>query len=333
MLDLETVLRDGLNDADAGWNMGSLGAIAEFHHVRSDPPAPAVASLEQGTTRGAIRIDTLKGVRPVAYEGVSAKSHRWMQAVVLCLPEDEARMNGRDVLTELGADQGAIRDEDQNGVLFDMGLGQPQLDFCIRTTDADLLEVLRAQEGRSLLEPGNPAMGAILKAHPHRVALTRLGRVEVYQMIGGPDTGGKSPEGPHTHVLPQFLRVKRTHAASTPVPKGWSPCCSFHPKSPVTGRMGEDKEFDANAFDAFQVLLSEWGPDQYVSQKQDVWAAITNAERPDTWTQPADLTARAGLRNAIRQWRRQNGDTDLAKQWSDMFDTGDVGTEVENPGH
>lgn len=333
MLKLETVLRNGLNDPDAGWNMGSLGAIAEFHHVAGDPPAPDAQTLQQGTTRGAIRIETLEGVKPVAYEALSAKSHRWMQAVALCLPEEDARMNGRDVLTELGPDAAAIRDEDRTGVLFDMGLGQPQLDFCIRTSDEDLLAVLRAQEGRSLLEPGNPAMGAILKAHPHRVALTRLGRVEVYQMIGGPDTGGKSPEGPHTHVLPQFLRVKRTHSASTPIPDGWVPCCSFHPKSPVMGRLGQDIDFDRDAFDAFQTLLSEWGPDAYLRQKEDVWSALLQAVEPSQWTVPENLTARAGLRNAIRQWCRQHGDSDLVANWAEQFDQGEQGTEVENPGH
>ncbi|MEL6648634.1 MAG: hypothetical protein AAFQ05_13225, partial [Pseudomonadota bacterium] len=79
MLQLESVLRDGLNDPDAGWNMGSLGAIAEFHHVAGDPPAPEARALEQSTSRGAIRIDTLEGVKPVAYETLSAKSHRWIQ--------------------------------------------------------------------------------------------------------------------------------------------------------------------------------------------------------------------------------------------------------------
>ncbi|MEL7279096.1 MAG: hypothetical protein AAGK79_01980 [Pseudomonadota bacterium] len=333
MLQLESVLRDGLNDPDAGWNMGSLGAIAEFHHVAGDPPAPEARALEQSTSRGAIRIDTLEGVKPVAYETLSAKSHRWIQAVALCLPEAVARMNGREVLTELGPDRQAIRDEDRGSVLFDMGLGQPQLDFCIRTEDDALLDVLRKQEGRSLLEPGNPAMGAILKAHPHRIALTRLGRVEVYQMIGGPDTGGKSPEGPHTHVLPQYLRVKRTHAASTPIPQSWSPCCSLHPKSPVMGRLGEDKPFDADAFEAFQQMLSAWGPDQYVRQKRDVWAAIGAATSPETWERPENLIARAGTRNAIRQWCRQHGESDLALAWSERFDTGDEDTQVENPGH
>lgn len=333
MLQLETVLRNGLNDPDAGWNMGSLGAIAEFHHVAGDPPAPQATTLQQGTEKGAIRIETLDGVRPVAYETLSAKSHRWIQAVALCLPEDAARMHGRDVLTELGQDTDAIRKEDQDAILFDMGLGQPQLDFCIRTADEALIRVIRAQEGRSLLEAGNPAMGAILKAHPHRVALTRLGRVEVYQMIGGPDTGGKSPEGPHTHVLPQYLRVKRTHAASTPIPKGWSPCCSFHPKSPVIGRLGEDKAFDADAFDAFQALLAQWGPERYVRQKRDVWAALAASTDARTWNTPDDLTERAGLRNAIRQWSRQHGSSALTKAWGARFDHSDDGTEVENPGH
>lgn len=333
MLQLETVLRNGLNDPDAGWNMGSLGAIAEFHHVAGDPVTPEAKTLQQGTSRGAIRIDTLEGVKPVAYETLSAKSHRWLQAVALCLPEEDARMNQRTVLTELGPDTAAIRAEDRDGVLFDMGLGQQQLDFCIRTSDPALLKLLRAQDRRSLMEQGNPAMGAILSAHPHRVALTRLGRVEVYQMIGGPDTDGKSPEGPHTHVLPQLMRVKRTHAASTPIPKGWVPCCGFHPKSPVMGRLGEDKSFDEAAFDAFQILLSEWGPEDYVTQKRDVWSALTEAVRPEGWDRPDSLTKRSGLRNAIRQWRRQKGDSDLVSAWAYKFDHGDEGTEPENPGH
>ncbi|MEM8775588.1 MAG: hypothetical protein AAGF53_11185, partial [Pseudomonadota bacterium] len=184
-----------------------------------------------------------------------------------------------------------------------------------------------------LMEHGNPTMGAILEAHPHRVALTRLGRVEVYQMIGGPDTGGKSPEGPHTHVLPQLIRVKRTHATSTPIPKGWTPCCGFHPKSPVMGRLGEDKDFDAVAFNAFQSLLSEWGPDDYMRQKQDVWLALGQSLEPNEWQAPVTTIARAGLRNAIRQWRRRKGDSDLLLAWAQKFDTGDEDTEIENPGH
>lgn len=57
--------------------------------------------------------------------------------------------------------------------------------------------ILRANAGRSRFDPGNPASDAMRRAYPHRVALTRIGRIEVFQEIGGPDTGGVSPAGPH----------------------------------------------------------------------------------------------------------------------------------------
>ncbi|MEQ8899376.1 MAG: hypothetical protein RID23_20045 [Roseovarius sp.] len=313
--------------------MGSFGAIAEFHHVAGDAAPPRARTLEQGTTRGAIRIDRLDGVRPVAYETLSPKTHRWTQGLALCLPEAEAAMHRRDVLTELGPDAGAIRTEDREAVLFDMGLAQPQVDFCIRTADKALLQVLRAHAGRSLFEADNPAMPAILKAHPHRVALTRLGRVEVYQMIGGPDTGGTSPEGPHTHVLPKLLRAGRTHSANTPIPEGWVPCAGFHPKSPVMGRLGEDKSFDEPAFVAFQALLALWGPEDYTAQKTRVWQALDAGAPPDEWQEPGARLARAGLRNAIRQWRRRHGDSDLVAAWFQSFDRGEGEADPENPGH
>lgn len=333
MQHLEAVLKDGLNDPNAGWNMGSFGAIAEFHHVAGDAPATEASVLLQVTSRGGIRIDILDGVRPVAYETLSPKSHRWTQAVSLCLPEDAASMNQREVLTELSPDADAIREKDRDAILFDMGLAQPQVDFCIRTADPTLLETLRSNIGHSLFEQENPAMDAILKAHPHRVALTRLGRVEVYQMIGGPDTGGTSPEGPHTHVLPKLLLANRTHSANTPIPQGWVPCCGFHPDSPVMGRRGEDKDFDEAAFHAFQSLLSVWGPEDYVEQKQRVWAAIGQGRGPESWTEPDTRVGRAGLRNAIRQWRRQHGDNSLLNAWAVAFDRGDADADPENPGH
>ena len=44
-------------------------------------------------------------------------------------------------------------------------------------------------------------MAVILAASPHRVFVSRVGRIEVFQAI--PSANGKSPEGPHTHVLPK----------------------------------------------------------------------------------------------------------------------------------
>ncbi|OED50587.1 hypothetical protein AB838_01370 [Rhodobacteraceae bacterium (ex Bugula neritina AB1)] len=333
MPELQQVLKDALMQEDCGWNMGSFGAIAEFHHVYGDPAPQEYAGLIQVTSRGGVRIDDLEGVRPVAYETLSPKPHRWTQAVSLCLPHDAAAMNQRGALTALGSDDDALRDEDRGAQLFDMGLGQYQADFCIRTGDPELLEILNENAGRSLFEHGNPAMAAILKHHPHRVLLTRLGRVEVYQMIGGPDTGGKSPEGPHTHVLPKLLRAERTHSANTPIPEGWVPCCGVHPENPVIGRLGEDKIFNRAAFDAFQKLLSTWGAEAYCQGKQAVWELLETEIPAEDAVEPDTREGRAGWRNGIRQWRVLHGPNRLTEAYAERFDRGTEQTDPENPGH
>ena len=334
--DLDTIVARGLTDPETGWNMGSFGAIAEFHHVGDEAPPLITTPGVQVTARGGVRIARLSGVRPLAYELLSPRPHRWSQTVALCLPEAEAMMHRRKVLTDLGPDDGALRDADRGAVLFDMGLDQPQVDFCIRTADPDLLAVLIANTGRSLFDHDNPAMMAILKAHPHRVALTRIGRVEVYQKIGGPDTGGVSPEGPHTHVLPKLLRAGRTHSANAPIPAGLVPCANFHPSNPVIGRMGEDRELDRAAFNSFQTLLNAWGPDDYRDAKAAVWKALSAGRGPDGHTAPASRVARTGLRNGLRQWRRLHGDSALLSTWTQAFDAvaeDDPDAETEKLGH
>lgn len=317
---LQTRLQDALSDPESGWHMGSFGAIAEFHHVAGEPPPEPETRLCQVTHRGGIQFSCLEGVRPVAHETLSRRRDQWHQGLALCLPRAEVAMNQRGVLTELGADRAALRERDRHALLFDMGLSQLQVDFCIRTADPDLIATLREAEGRSLMAQDNPAMGAILAAHPHRVALTRLGRVEVYQLIGGPDTGGEAPEGPHTHVLPKLLATGRTHSANTPIPEGWVPCAGWHPASPVSNRLGEDKPFDPAAFEAFQALLRDWGPADYVQAKEAARAAMNAGESPEAHPEAGTRLGRSGVRNAIRQARRQYGHTRLLERWSAVFD-------------
>ncbi len=333
MRDLQETLKDALQDVETGWNMGSFGAIAEFHHVAGDPEPIAREGLMQVTNRGGIRLDRIEGVQPVAYETLSPKPHRWSQAVALCLPEAEAGMSRRTVLTDLGPDAEAIRREDRGAHLFDMGLAQPQVDFCVRTADPDLIALLQSQAGRSLFEADNPAMGAILKAHPHRVALTSIGRVEVYQMIGGPDTGGKSPEGPHTHVLPKLLRAGRTHSANTPIPESWVPCGYFHPENPVIGRLGENKPLNRAAYDAFQRLLEAWGAEGYMAGKAALGRCLDRYVPAEDAIEPATREGRSGWRNALRQVRVIEGRSTLLDAYVARFDRDGDLAEKEQPGH
>lgn len=348
MADMETtreLLAGALADAGAGWAIGSFGAIAEFHQTDGEPVAVDDAGdLARATRRGGIRIelDALPAMRLVAYEMLSPKPHRWSQGIALCLDEPASRRQRRAVLTELGPDEGAIRAEDRDGILFDMGLAQPQIDFCVRASDPELLDVLWAACGRSLFEPGNPAMGEILKRHPHRVAVSNLGRAEVYQKIGGAETGGVSPVGPHTHVLPQLLKSGRTHSANTPIPEGLIPCGSLFPASPVMGPLGEDTDFDPARFETFQRLLAAYGPAEYVAAKSALRAAVEQGEAPETFAEPGTRLARTAVRNMLRQLSRladHRGDAALADRvaaWRRRFDStpDPAGDDDEDaPGH
>ncbi|WP_068302642.1 hypothetical protein [Pararhodobacter sp. CCB-MM2] len=310
-----------LADPGTGWSMGSFGAIAEFRHEPEEPAATKL--LERTTARGGICLSLPSELQPVACETVSPRAGRWGQALMLCLPTGAATMSQRTVLTELGPDRDALRAEDRDAVLFDMGLGQTQVDFCIRTCDRNLLRVLRAKTGRSLMEQGNPALPAVLAAHPHRVALTRLGRVEVFQKIGGPDTGGVSPSGPHTHVLPQLLRAGRTHSANQTIPPGLVPCAGLYPASPFTDGEGHEKPFDPAAARAWAWLYDRFAPADLVLLKAELAQHLRAGVTPDVLIMPEGRDQRRALRVGLRQASREGAyDEALVRLWSLMHDGG-----------
>ena len=278
------LLRGMLDDPEAAWSLGSFGAIAEF--VRD--PDEAVSPLPDGrlglaTARGAIALAPEPGLRPFAYE--TAFAGGWNHAVALCLPEATCAMAGRTVVTELGPDAEAARPEDQEAILFDLGLGLRAVDACVRTADPDTLAGLRAGLGRPLFAPGSPTGPGLVAASPHRVFLTRIGRIEVFTPIPGP--GGASPEGPHTHILPKLLLAGRTHAATTPIPAGFVPCGALHPAHPYKDALGQRIPFRRERHDAFQRLLDAWGEPALVAAKR---AAEAGRDAPgDTGLRRRDL--------------------------------------------
>ncbi len=342
MTDLGALLRRHLSNWQSGWSMGTFGAIAEFHQDEGEHAVIDMPDIfTRATKRGAIRLDasTFPQVVPVAYETLSPKRHRWSQALALCFPKANARRAARAVLTELGPDDGAIRGIDRTGILFDMGLSLPQCDFCIRTSDPKLLGILRANLGRSLFEHGNAAMSAIPTAHPHRVALTNIGRIEVYQKIGGPDTGGVSPPGPHTHLLPKLLQTGRTHSANTPIPQGLVPLASLHPGNPVIGPMGEERAFDRSLQDDFQTMLELYGVNDVFNLKRRVRLAIDNGVDASAFAYTPDRFSRAAIRLALRQSEHEAKAADDAdrleriRRWQAAHEGLDEMAEDDAPGH
>jgi hypothetical protein len=293
--DITGFLAAQMADAETQWSVGTFGALAEF--ARDASESAELSSLSAVTARGAIRLEPLAQMRLVAFETTTKDS--WNHRIALCLPEDGCAMNGRSVLTELGPDTQALRAQERAAVLFDLGLGALQVDCCVRVSDSTVAAQLRAHCGHSVFDAGNPAMGIILAANPHRVFMSRLGRIEVFQPIPPPD--GKSPEGPHTHVLPALLRHRRTHAATEPIPAGFVPCAHLYPAHPARDAMGRSQPFDRTRHDAFQAMLRAFGDPRFVTLKQHVTDAVLSGADPSAVAVTDQRFVRTNIRVTLRQ--------------------------------
>ncbi len=316
--DLLNYLADHLTDVETVWSVGTFGAIAEFTRDAEETSAldRAADAISVMTAPGGIRIEAHEALRPIASESLTAQS--WSQRVALCVPEEACAMNQRTVLSEIGPDHDALREQDRAAILFDLGLGALQIDACIRSSDSAVVAALRHQAGQSLFAPDNGAMGVILAANPRRVFLSRAGRVEVFQPIPPPD--GKSPDGPHTHVLPRLLRHKRTHAATEAVPAGWVPCARFYPRHPLRDAFGHRRSFQSERHAAFQMILTRYGDPQLVEVKRRIIEAVVAGERPPEVGIAADRFARAAVRVALRQLQAAEPSSPALAAWLSAHD-------------
>ena len=311
------LLQREISNPDTQWSLGSFGAIAEFSRDHGEPvrlvqSAEAVAAV---TPRGGIALKPRTAMRPFASEGITKTG--WNQRIALCLPQGDCAMNQRVALTEIGPDHEALREEDRNSVLFDLGLGALQADFCVRIGDRSLAAGLREHAGRAVFDPGNPAMAMILAANPHRVFISRLGRIEVYQPI--PPPSGKSPEGPHTHVLARLLQSRRTHPATEPVPEGWVPCAHLYPPHPARDGLGEARPFDAMHHHAFQRVMAACGDPASLATKRRVVDAVLAGEPPTAVA--SDRHGRTSVRIALRQMKSQGYASAALTAWLASFDS------------
>jgi hypothetical protein len=302
-----------LTDAEASFAIGTFGAIAEFHRA---PEEPVVLSANAAVTRrGGIRLLLEGEVRAVAWERPAA-GDGWTHGIALCLSAKHGAMSARTDLTELGPDSGALREEDRDAVLFDLGIGAPHCDFCVRTSDPEILRILRSATGRPALAAG--LFGELGAMSPDRVITSRLGRVEVSTPIPAPR--GRTPDGPHTHLLPDLLKHRRTHSATVPLPPGTVPGAEIFPPNAIRDEHGTPRPFNAARHDSFQKLFSVYGAPGSVEAKRDTVAAVRACKPPHDV--PAYSRAqRLARRVALRQLRQTDGPSPSLEAWRKAFDS------------
>ncbi len=314
--EVRALLERYLADPHSGWSIGALGALAEFHRAVSEPARVDVEALSVCTERGALRISPHPATVPLAYELPTEHPERWQHGAVFCLPAEAARRAMRRVLTDAGPDIEAVHERGRGARLFDLGLGACNADAYVRTSDADLIRAFEPCLGRPLLEPGNPALAAVKARSPHRVFVSALGRIEVYQPI--PAGNASSPEGPHTHVLPELLASERTHPPEIPVPAGYVPCLHLHPPGPFRRSNGRAR-FNADAYRSFQKLMERWGDARYRRARRRVMDAVRSGRGPDGDDRPRTATELLALRVSLRQLRHVDGDSECLARWRASF--------------
>lgn len=207
------LVRRHLGEAANGWSVGTWGAIGEFQYDAGEPGlAVDLATLSVTSPRGALHIDDLGTATAFALVDEDGRTRE----IAFCTPLSGAR---RETVTEL--DRG----------LFDLGIGAPHIDMLVRLADGDdeTLAALREGLGKPLLGPGNPAGPAIARASPTRIFASALARLEVHQPI--PPPGGKSPEGPHSHLLPHLLKEGQPRAPGSVLPAGLHCGLSLYPRT------------------------------------------------------------------------------------------------------
>jgi hypothetical protein len=211
--DPRAILRRHLAEPSSGWSVGTWGAIGEFQYDAGEPGLEIdLDALSVQTARGALRIASLDDVRPFGLVDDGGCTRE----IAFCTPRMGAQRTQIEIIDEL---------------TFDLGVGAPHVDMLVRFRPADVEEVciLRAASGKSLFAPDNPAGAAVARSSPTRILASRVARLEVHQPI--PPPGGRSPEGPHTHLLPKFLEEGRAHRPGSPLPAGLYCGLSLYPRT------------------------------------------------------------------------------------------------------
>lgn len=318
------LIQTALGDPQSGWAIGGYGAIAEFRRRDGDH---ATVDLEPGggtviTDLGALRIALAPGVQVVPYETPTRRPGVWLHGVAFCLDDRAAAMGGQSAIRERGPDRDAIRARDRDQVLFDLGLGAWAITMAVRTGDRALMDSLRAAAGRSLLAPEEPMMAALIAANPHRVCLSKLGRIEVTGNIGlSRATEGGGP-GPHTHVIPKLLVEGRGHGPDVPVPPGQSAALYLFPPNPVVDAEGGRIPFDPARHARFQAIYERFADPELVALKGATVAAVRADKSAASAPSGLGRAESAALRVALRQLGHGDGPSPSLAAWSARYDTG-----------
>ena len=211
------------------WVTGCYGATAEF--MISPEEACTLSAKESGitaiTARAALRLQVGDHVRALQLRDDDAANG--YRAIFLVVLKTRASLPATSTLTRLGPDGGAIEVGHRDQVLYDLGLGRSDVRFSVRTSHEGLMDSPERARGMALLRTLSTAGVELLRQSPTRVVESALGRIEVHTEIPAP--GGKSPDGPHTHLLSNHLSTGRSTQPGIELPPVYALGATYYPRN------------------------------------------------------------------------------------------------------
>jgi hypothetical protein len=202
------IIRRHLEDPAHRWSVGTYGAIGEFEYEAGEAELQIdLDRLTVASRRGSLRVHDLREARAFGL----ADDTGITREIAFCSPRVGA---ARAVVSVLDA------------TTFDIGIAAPHIDMLVRLRagDRETQELLRACVGRPL---SREAAAAIGRTSPARILVSPIAWLEVDQPI--PPPGGRSPDGPHTHLLPHLLALGLERAPGSPLPAGLYCGLSLYP--------------------------------------------------------------------------------------------------------
>lgn len=316
MTDVRKFLFEALEDPDNGWSIGTFGAIGEFVRDPSEPAERCDDGATVVTARGGIRLSPQGDLQVVAYDTLVGDGKTWGNAVAFCLPVPAGAP--RRAVRRIGEDRGALHAADRDAILYDLGVGAGHVAMGLRTRHPDLIAALDALGGKTLLGPDGKAASELIRQRgPNRVMLSPLGRIEVFAPIPPPD--GKSPTGPHTHLLPKLIASGRTHSANAPIPDDLQPALMLHPRSPWRDTEGKLGPYDQDRDRHFDGMLAACGLAEDRAVRAAVEAAVKDGASPDLFAPPKTRRGRTQLRITLRRLAQTLG-TDAVAPRKALYD-------------
>lgn len=223
--DIRNFVRSTLEVGHGTWVIGVVGAVAEFTAARDELVDVSTADddLIARTRNGAIRMTINDNVRALTFDPPGLMEE---PRIVLAVKRERGRLPVASGVSDLGLDANALLEE-KSTRLYDLGIGRKEGRFCVRLGNGTAKEVLSGAQGLAFSKAMPIIAGALIAESPTRVVESALGRIEVQGQI--PPPVASSPDGPHTHLLPDHLATARALPIGMDLPRAYLPGSIFYP--------------------------------------------------------------------------------------------------------